>query len=44
VGDVSVSYQALDSLKDWGTFQTTTYGAQLATMARTVGAGPMVIW
>jgi hypothetical protein len=44
VGDVSVSYQALDSLKDWGTFQTTTYGAQLATMARAVGAGPMVIW
>jgi hypothetical protein len=44
VGDVSVSYAVLDSLKEWGTLQTTTYGTQLATVARVVGSGPMVIW
>jgi hypothetical protein len=44
VGDVSVSYATLDSLKEWGALQLTSYGQQLATMARVVGSGPMVIW
>ena len=43
VGDVNVGYQVITSLVDWGTWQTTTYGQQLATMARVVGSGPMVI-
>ena len=44
VGDVSVSYQPLDSLKGWGAWNLTSYGQQLATMAAVVGAGPMVIY
>lgn len=44
VGDVSVSYQPLSALEDWGQWNLTIYGQQLATMARVVGAGPMVIW
>lgn len=44
VGDVSVSYQVLTSLEDWGAWNLTTYGQQLATMAKVVGSGPMVIW
>lgn len=44
VGDVSVSYQVLTALEDWGSWNLTTYGQQLATMARVVGSGPMVIW
>lgn len=44
VGDVSVGYQALSALEDWGSWSLTSYGQQLATMARVVGSGPMVIW
>ena len=44
VGDVSVSYQVLVSLEDWGTWNLTSYGQLLATMAKVVGSGPMVIW
>ena len=44
VGDVSVSYATLDSLKEWGALQLTSYGQQLATMARVVGSGPMVVY
>lgn len=44
VGDVSVSYQVLTALEDWGSWNLTTYGQQLATMARIIGSGPMVIW
>ena len=43
VGDVSVAYAVLDSLKEWGALQLTSYGQQLATMARVVGSGPLVI-
>jgi hypothetical protein len=43
VGDVSVSYSTLESLKNWGAWNLTTYGQMLATMAAAVGAGPMVI-
>jgi hypothetical protein len=44
VGDVSVGYQALTALEDWAAWGLTSYGQQLATMAKVVGAGPMVIW
>lgn len=44
VGDVSVGYQALTALEDWGAWNLTSYGQLLATMARVMGSGPMVIW
>lgn len=44
VGDVSVGYQPLNALEDWAAWGLTSYGQQLATMARVVGSGPMVIW
>lgn len=44
VGDVSVSYQTLASLEEWGAFQLTKYGQLLATLAKVNGAGPMVIY
>lgn len=44
VGDVSVSYSALTALDSWAAWGLTTYGQQLATMARIVGSGPMVIY
>jgi Protein of unknown function (DUF4054) len=44
VGDVSVSYQPLASLEDWGQWNLTLYGQQLATMAKTVGSGPALMW
>ena len=42
VGDVSASYQALASIEDWGQWNLTKYGQQLATAARVIGAGPAV--
>jgi hypothetical protein len=44
VGDVSVSYQPLAALEDWAAWNLTTYGQQLATMAKVMGSGPLVIW
>jgi hypothetical protein len=44
VGDVSVSYQVLTALEDWGAWNLTSYGQLLATMARVVGSGPALIW
>ena len=44
VGDVSVSYAQLASLEEWGTWNLTLYGQQLATAAKVMGAGPMVIY
>lgn len=44
VGDVSVSYQVLTALEDWGSWNLTLYGQELTTMARVVGSGPSVIW
>lgn len=44
VGDVSVGYQALDTLSSWGAWGLTTYGQQLATMAKIVGIGPALIY
>ena len=44
VGDVSVGYQPLESLKAWGAWNLTRYGQILSTMAAPIGLGPMVIW
>jgi hypothetical protein len=43
VGDVSAGYTALESLKEFGAWQLTRYGQQLITIAKTIGAGPMVL-
>lgn len=43
VGDVSVGYQVLSVLADWAAWNLTIYGQQLATMARVVGSGPVLI-
>lgn len=44
VGDVSASYSVLNSLEQFGQWNLTLYGQQLATMAKVIGSGPMVIW
>lgn len=44
VGDVSVSYQVLTALEDWGAWNLTKYGQLLATQARVIGSGPMIIY
>ena len=44
VGDVSVSYQPIAILEQFGQWNLTVYGQQLAQMARVIGAGPSVIW
>jgi hypothetical protein len=43
VGDVSVGYSPLTSLEQFGQWQLTTYGQQLATMAKVIGGGPVLI-
>lgn len=43
-GDVSESLQYLQSLEEFGAWALTTYGQQLATIARIVGMGPMYIF
>jgi hypothetical protein len=40
---VSAGYTALESLKEFGAWQLTRYGQQLITIAKTIGAGPMVL-
>lgn len=44
VGDVSVSYQPVTGLEDWGAWNLTTYGQELATFAKIVGAGSALYW
>lgn len=44
VGDVSVSYQPITGLEDWGAWNLTIYGEQLAQFAKMVGSGPMLLW
>jgi len=44
VGNVSASYQPVGGLERWGQWNLTTYGQQLATLAKIVGLGPMLIW
>jgi hypothetical protein len=44
VGDVSVSYQALQGLVGWGSWNLTLYGQTLATFAKAIGSGPMLVY
>jgi len=44
-GDVSVSYETVtENLKQFGSWNRTEYGQQLATLAATVGMGPLFLW
>ena len=45
-GDLSVGYTPLQGygLNNWGAWNLTTYGQQLATLAKVVGMGPMLLW
>ena len=44
VGDVSVSYTPVSGLDDWAAWNLTSYGQLLATMAKLIGAGPMMLY
>lgn len=44
VGDLSVGYQAIQGIESWGAWNLTTYGQELATMAKIIGAGPQFLW
>jgi hypothetical protein len=44
VGDVSVSYQPIQGIETWGAWNLTVYGQQLATLAKVVGTGPMLLY
>lgn len=47
VGDVSVSYDTAaitGDLEGWGMWKSTTYGIQLASLARLLGKGGMYVW
>lgn len=44
VGDVSVSYQAIEGLDSWASWTLTTYGQQFATVAKVMGSGSMYVW
>lgn len=44
VGDVSISYQHIQGIEGFAAFNLTSYGQQLATMAKLLGAGPMLLW
>jgi hypothetical protein len=41
-GDVSASVQFLEGYDEWGSLRETSYGQQLATLARSINCGP--IW
>lgn len=44
VHDVSVSYQPVGGLESWGSWNLTTFGQQLATYAKVIGSGPMLLY
>lgn len=44
VGDVTVSYEPVGGLENWGAWNLTSYGQQLATFARIIGMGPMLLY
>ena len=43
-GDVSMGIEMLADLEGWGMWRETTYGTQLATLAKVVGMGPSYVW
>ncbi len=44
VGDVSVSYQPVTGLEEWGMWTLTLYGTQLAQLAKIIGSGGMLLY
>lgn len=45
VGDVSVSTDySMGAVNGWGTWNTTSFGQQLATIGKIVGKGGMYVW
>ena len=47
VNDVSVSYDfntILEGSRNWGTWNLTSYGQQLASMGKLIGKGCMYVW
>lgn len=44
VGDVSQSVQLVTGLDDWGAWNKTDFGVQLATFAQTIGMGGMYVY
>jgi hypothetical protein len=44
VGDLSVTYEPVPGLEDWGAWNLTTFGQQLATFAKVIGMGPMMLY
>jgi hypothetical protein len=43
VSDVSISFQAVQGLENWGAWNLTSFGQQLAQFARVIGTGPMLL-
>lgn len=43
-GNVSAGLQPLIDLEGWGAFQLTSYGQQFATIAKTIGSLPMLLY
>jgi hypothetical protein len=43
-GDVSDSFQPVQGLESWGAWNLTTFGQQLATFAKGIGSGPMLVY
>lgn len=43
-GPLSVGMMPAPGLEAWGAWNLTAYGVQLASMARLIGGGPMLIW
>lgn len=43
-GDVQVSYTPVQGIEHWGAWNLTTYGQQLATFAKIIGMGPMLLY
>lgn len=44
VGDVSVSYQAVEGLDGWASWTLTSYGQLFASTAKVIGSGSMYVW
>ena len=43
-GDVSVGYSPVRGIDDWGAWNLTSYGQQLATLGKIMGMGGMVVY
>lgn len=44
VGDVSASFSPVGGIEEWGAWNLTIYGQQLATIAKIIGMGPMMAY